>query len=835
MSHPLYNPYESGNQSSSQGPYGLPGVQAERDSRRATSVLGPGSSFSPSVTPANHGGNIQSLQTMPVNYRPEQSRARVNVGDVERSVDSHISRAREEVTSTGQSTRFTYTGTTSYPMSSTSASGGRRQSEVESRSSSLDWLPCYKGSTAADSSNFLSPPASCSRTSSGGSTFNASSDRQLDGQSVPVLGDYDYRIPDKPAAPTETSRPTYTSESASSILLNFGLERDDLEYLVQYPEDQLTPAKLPFILREIRIQKTNRAMTAVESKPYPEPQPFRGASGRDSLTGSGGSSAVLQPSKVIDYGHTSKYVGGVGDEIGRNSGRSANSGGSGSMMLANTSHSQEPPQNEGSSVAKSSYNSVQSSLAPPRIDPAKLLNTQPIQTPQPIVSSASLPRKDGDRTVYMPEACKPLPMKERETDRKLASVTQPSSTLIRGVHPDRPGLVLIGNSDASGAKNPTTTQGKGSVVAEQRQMQQRQQNQIKPIQQNQMPQSQMHRMPQSQMLQSQMHRMPPSQMPPSQMPQSQMLQSQMHQMPPSQMHQMPPSQMPPSQMHQMQQSQMPPSQMPPSQMHQMQQSQMPPSQMHQMQQSQMQPQQQPELSTIIPRPINHPPPQPVLSSMNFPQSQAPSSSQGPAKKPVSKGLPAPGMMYDYAAASPRAFPHTCSLCFKECSQMKHSEDVSIWRKQPDASLRCSLGFMSAQGPSVHGEGTWTDPGLDTQSGMVVSYSNPGMQGKMSNPRPQLLRRLTNSVKRKVVMRATPAPTALVATSARRVEEGNAAEPDHRAAPDTLTVPDLVHVPVLHGMTVIGRDQGARRDRGEEVKGPHRRGATREGPLLGGLT
>ena len=559
MSHPLYNPYESGNQSSSQGPYGLPSVQAERDPRRATSVLGPGSSFSSPATPANHGGNIPTMLTMPVNYRPEQSRARVNVGDIERSVDSHISRAREEMTSIGQSARFTNTGTTSYPMSSTSASGGHRQTDVESRSSSLDWLPCYKGSTADVSSNFFSASASCSRTSSGGSTFNASSERQRDGQSIPQVDDY--RVPDKPAAPTDTSQPTYTSESASSILLNFGLEREDLEYLVQYPEDQLTPAKLPFILREIRIQKTNRANTAVDSKPYPEPQLFRGVSGRDSLTSCGGSSAVLQPSKVIDYGHTSKYVGGVGDEIGRNSGRSANSGGSGSMLLANTSsHSQEPPQKEGNSVAKSSYNSIQSSPAPPRIDPAKQLKTQPNQTPQTIVSSSSLPRKDRDRTVYTPEACKPLPLKELETDRKLASMNQPSSTLFRGVHPDRPGLVVIGNSEASGTKNPSTTQGKGSVVAEQ---QQRQENQMP---QSQMPQSQM---PQSQMPQSQMNWLPQSQMPQSQMPQSHM-----HRMPQSHMHQMPQSQIPPSQMPQnrMPQSQMyrmPPSQMPPSQMPQM--------------------------------------------------------------------------------------------------------------------------------------------------------------------------------------------------------------------------------------------------------------------------
>ena len=198
-------------------------------------------------------------------------------------------------------------------------------------------------------------------------------------------------------------------------------------------------------------------------------------------------------------------------------------------------------------------------------------------------------------------------------------------------------------------------------------------------------------MPPSQMPPIQMPQiqMPPSQMPPSQMPPSQMPPSQMppSQMPPSQM---PPRQMPPSQMPQIQMPprQMPPRQMPQGQMYRMPQSQMPQSQMpqSQTQQSQRQPQKQPERSTIIPRPINNPPPQPVLSSMNFLQSKAPSSIQGPAKKPVSMDLPASAMMYDYAAASPRAFPHTCSLCFKECSQMKVSRRMHSPYKQLSVTI-----------------------------------------------------------------------------------------------------------------------------------------------------
>lgn len=42
------------------------------------------------------------------------------------------------------------------------------------------------------------------------------------------------------------------------------------------------------------------------------------------------------------------------------------------------------------------------------------------------------------------------------------------------------------------------------------------------------------------------------------------------------------------------------------------------------------------------------------------------------KNPPSKGFPSRDMMTDYAAAQPKIFPHTCSLCKKKCDQLKVS-------------------------------------------------------------------------------------------------------------------------------------------------------------------
>ncbi|NWV01214.1 ZN638 protein, partial [Upupa epops] len=83
----------------------------------------------------------------------------------------------------------------------------------------------------------------------------------------------------------------YMPESASSILASFGLSNEDLEELSRYPDDQLTPENMPLILREIRMRKLGHSLPAL-------PAPSRG---EEPLGG------AQVKSKVIDYGHASKY------------------------------------------------------------------------------------------------------------------------------------------------------------------------------------------------------------------------------------------------------------------------------------------------------------------------------------------------------------------------------------------------------------------------------------------------------------------------------------------------------------------------------------------------
>ncbi|XP_009882401.1 PREDICTED: zinc finger protein 638 [Charadrius vociferus] len=86
----------------------------------------------------------------------------------------------------------------------------------------------------------------------------------------------------------------YTPESASSILASFGLSNEDLEELSRYPDDQLTPENMPLILREIRIRKMGHSLSGLHSQ----------SRGEEAV---GGTSGTAVKSKVIDYGHASKY------------------------------------------------------------------------------------------------------------------------------------------------------------------------------------------------------------------------------------------------------------------------------------------------------------------------------------------------------------------------------------------------------------------------------------------------------------------------------------------------------------------------------------------------
>ncbi|KAM7009668.1 uncharacterized protein LKV04_001604 [Tautogolabrus adspersus] len=106
------------------------------------------------------------------------------------------------------------------------------------------------------------------------------------------------------------SQGMYTPESAGSILASFGLSNEDLEVLSHYPDDQLTPDTLPFILRDIQINKSGTSantssLSGIQEMPL---HPSRSASGTRSRSPEVPSLLTVTQTagKVIDYGHASR-------------------------------------------------------------------------------------------------------------------------------------------------------------------------------------------------------------------------------------------------------------------------------------------------------------------------------------------------------------------------------------------------------------------------------------------------------------------------------------------------------------------------------------------------
>lgn len=108
----------------------------------------------------------------------------------------------------------------------------------------------------------------------------------------------------------------YTPESAGSILASFGLSNEDLEVLSHYPDDQLTPDTLPFILRDIQINKTGSQKTVASSssssfsrsiRDIPLPTSHPSSLARSQSPEVPSLLTVTQTAgKVIDYGHASR-------------------------------------------------------------------------------------------------------------------------------------------------------------------------------------------------------------------------------------------------------------------------------------------------------------------------------------------------------------------------------------------------------------------------------------------------------------------------------------------------------------------------------------------------
>ncbi|TWW59498.1 zinc finger protein 638-like [Takifugu flavidus] len=106
----------------------------------------------------------------------------------------------------------------------------------------------------------------------------------------------------------------YTAESAGSILASFGLSNDDLEVLSHYPDEQLTPDTLPFILRNIQINKSGdqKSTAATSTSSFSRSIHKLPPSGPSPLVRSRSPElpsllTVTQTAgKVIDYGHASR-------------------------------------------------------------------------------------------------------------------------------------------------------------------------------------------------------------------------------------------------------------------------------------------------------------------------------------------------------------------------------------------------------------------------------------------------------------------------------------------------------------------------------------------------
>ncbi|XP_056585412.1 zinc finger protein 638 isoform X2 [Triplophysa dalaica] len=212
---------------------------------------------------SNSRGGLMGNQQMPISLGRQSQIS----PDLEASIDRNLRGAREEVRLLAQmlqQPKSTDPRMKKDMRDKVLPSGGSGFTGT-SRSDDVDWSRYQAPSKLLASSSMDCSPSSSQMFQLSG--FGGSVGSRLSG-SQPPPGQQPLR---------------YTSESASSILASFGLSNEDLELLSHYPDDQLTPDNLPFILRDIRMRKVKRNVNA-----------------RSELID-------YDPRQVIDYGHSSKF------------------------------------------------------------------------------------------------------------------------------------------------------------------------------------------------------------------------------------------------------------------------------------------------------------------------------------------------------------------------------------------------------------------------------------------------------------------------------------------------------------------------------------------------
>ncbi|XP_077399695.1 uncharacterized protein LOC144034647 isoform X2 [Vanacampus margaritifer] len=599
MSHPMYNPYAPQRR------------QTESDPHRL-SFVGLGPSLS-SPAGQSQASESQAIPSLVPNYRPQQ-RAQTNKDFPSLDQDAR----RQEFLSPGMAA-------SSYQNISRhfDGSGGY-----------LNRLSNYDRTNIDDTSTAYYQPSG----SGGRSLFGAAGEDDRNRRSIPSR---DCGKPDV-AQYSEPAQPKYTSETAANILVHFGLEKDDLEHLISYSEDQITPANLPFILRQIRIQKAKKASDADRPKPFRELAPTRGgpASG-DSWRGPGLAeveredtpSSLLQSSKVIDYGHTSKYVGRLEEDVETRAKRAEGDNLLTMDSLDRRSRSPEPPVQQAGSSANltpsspkdslsSSFKSILKSTAPKSHNPVKPAPT----SAQPTLPVYSLPTKDSDAREsrdIQPPASKPAAFERVQEKPKPNLKPQQSVPVLRPVHPTRPVLVVLGRDIASSS-------GGNQRISEAPAVTDKSKKPKRPVQQSNIKKGQSLKQESNQKT-------------------------------------------------------------------------------LEVKKKQQAPKTQPQLAkkkSLLPLPTSaqvawqhfQPVPTgcPIPSILSIPTTPIFAGAERPpqllpVQVSVFKGLPTAAMMLDYAATTPRVFPHTCSLCNKGCAQMKdwiahqntnlHLESCKVLRKQ----------------------------------------------------------------------------------------------------------------------------------------------------------
>lgn len=195
--------------------------------------------------------------SLPLSCNPKNIQAE---DDTERSTDWPVPRTRDE----NLGAQFTLTRQTNDIVSSTkwmtlqtSAIFQRHKPlEVQQDSSSLDFLSVDKRPPEGNSVNLPSsvvPGYPGSRDGAGNVSIFPEAGVQSD---FKQSGD---------GALEQHRAPRFTPEHANKILLHFGLDKDDLSHLLSYPEEQMNAENLLLILKQISMEKMQKAQVPSEN------------------------------------------------------------------------------------------------------------------------------------------------------------------------------------------------------------------------------------------------------------------------------------------------------------------------------------------------------------------------------------------------------------------------------------------------------------------------------------------------------------------------------------------------------------------------------------------